>query len=153
MSPDEIEGLPLFQGLAAKDIEPLIGLFRLDSFQEGAVIFAQGDTADRLYVLVSGEVAIRFKPPDGDELTVAVIEPGGVFGWSAALGRTTFTSCALCTQQSEAISVEGDELRLLCETHPRTGVIILERLAGVIAQRLKSTHKHVIQLLRQGMVR
>jgi CRP-like cAMP-binding protein len=153
MSPEAIEDLPLFQGLAPDDIEPLIGLFRREAFEKGAVIFAQGDPADRLYVLVAGEVAIRFKPPDGDELTVAVIKPGGVFGWSAVLGRSAFTSCALCTEQAQAISVEGDELRLLCETHPRTGVIILERLAGVIAQRLRNTHKHVIQLLRQGMVR
>jgi hypothetical protein len=42
-------------------------------------------------------------------------------------------------------------LRRLCETHPKTGVVILERLAEVIAERLRSTHEHVVEMLRQGL--
>jgi hypothetical protein len=42
-------------------------------------------------------------------------------------------------------------LRRLCRAHPQTGVVILERLAGVIAERLNSTHAKVIDMLQEGM--
>jgi len=37
------------------------------------------------------------------------------------------------------------------EVHPETGVLILERLAAVIAERLKNTHQKVVELLWQGV--
>ena len=104
-----------------------------------------------IYVLTSGQVAIQFKPEDGDTITVTEIKEGGVFGWSSALGRQTYTSCAVCLDESETLSLLGDELRELCATHPETGVIILERLAEVIASRLRNAHAHVVEMLQQGM--
>lgn len=146
-----LHSLTLFQGLATEDIDLLAGAFRRDAYPAGKVIFAQGDPATRLYVLTTGRVAIHFKPYDGDTLPVADIDPGGVFGWSAALGRPTYTSCAIVVEGCEAISISGEELRRLCTSHPQTGVVILERLAGVIAERLNSTHAKVVEMLQQGM--
>ena len=146
-----LHSLTLFQGLAPEDIDLLAGAFRRDEYPARKVIFAQGDPAGRLYVLISGRVAILFKPYDGDTLPVADIGPGGVFGWSAALGRPTYTSCAVVVEECEAISISGEELRRLCTSHPQTGVVILERLAGVIAERLNSTHAKVVEMLQQGI--
>jgi hypothetical protein len=47
--------------------------------------------------------------------------------------------------------MEGEELKNLCQEHPETGILILNRLAGVIAQRLRSTHEKVVELLHQGL--
>jgi CRP-like cAMP-binding protein len=143
--------IPLFQGLAEQTLQRLQDRFESESFAEGMVIFDQGDRADRLYVVLSGRVAIRFRTEDGETLTVTEIENNGVFGWSSVLGRRCYNSCAICLEDCEAVSVEGDTLRELCESHPETGVVILERLAEVIAERLKNTHKHVVAILRQGM--
>jgi CRP/FNR family cyclic AMP-dependent transcriptional regulator len=151
MFKETLESIPLFQGLDLEDLKLLSERLETDSFSEGEVIFGQGDRADRLYVLISGRVAIQFKPEDGDTITVTEITEGGVFGWSSALGRTSYTSCAVCLAESEALSVLGDELRELCATHPETGVIILERLAEVIAARLRNTHAHVVGMLQRGM--
>jgi CRP-like cAMP-binding protein len=151
MFKETLESIPLFQGLDSQDLSLLSERLQTDSFSEGEVIFGQGDRADRLFVLISGQVAIQFKPEDGDTITVTEIKEGGVFGWSSALGRRTYTSCAVCLEDSETLSVLGDELRELCATHPETGVIILERLAEVIASRLRNAHAHVVEMLQQGM--
>lgn len=151
-NPERLAKIPLFSGLSTQTLQRLDACFESMAFPKGSIIFDQGDRADRLYVVVSGRVAIQFDPEDGETLTVTEIEHDGVFGWSSALGRRCYTSCAVCLEDCEALSVEGDTLRELCEAHPETGVIILERLAEVIAERLKNTHKHVIEILRQGMV-
>lgn len=149
--PERLAKIPLFGGLSSQTLRRLDECFDTVSFPKGTIIFDQGDRADRLYVVVSGRVAIQFNPEDGETLTVTEIEDDGVFGWSSALGRRCYTSCAVCLEDCETLSVEGDTLRELCEAHPETGVIILERLAEVIAERLKNTHKHVVEILRQGM--
>jgi CRP-like cAMP-binding protein len=151
MEYSQINSLPLFQGLSPHELSLLTERFQHDTFSEGAIIFSQGDPADRLYVLINGLVAIRFKPDDGEVLTVTEITENGVFGWSSALGRRAYTSCAVCLEDSQTISVKGDVLRKLCVTHPETGVIILERLAEVIAERLRNTHEHVVSMLTEGM--
>ena len=151
MTYEELVLLPLFQGLKSHNLSLLAELVQRETFLDGTIIFNQGDHADKLYVLTSGRVAIRFKPEDGETLIVTEVEEGGVFGWSSALGRETYTSCAVCMMDSCAFIMRGDELRELCATYPETGVIILERLAEVIAERLRNTHAHVVEMLRQGM--
>lgn len=151
MKRELIGSLPLFEGLTVEDVEILARSFEHRAYPASSVLFAQGDPADRLYVLTSGRVAIQFKPYDGDILPVTEVDAGGVFGWSAALDRPSYTSCAVALEDSEAVSISGEELRRLCESNPRMGVIIIERLAEVIAARLKSTHAKVMDMLQQGM--
>lgn len=146
-----VQTLPLFQGLDQKILDLIVPSFAYETFSEDQVIFEQNGRAEKLYILAEGKVEIRFKPHDGEVLTVTEIEEGGVFGWSAALGRETYTSCAISVMESAAFSVLGAELRRLCEENPDTGVVILERLAEVIAQRLQKTHAHVVEMLHQGV--
>jgi len=149
--PRWMESLPLFQGLTPSEMKLVINRFENISFPAERVVFNQGDPADKLYVVISGSVAIRFKPDDGEVLDVAKVERNGVFGWSSVLGRKCYTSSAICLEDCEAVYVRGDVLRKLCETHAETGVVILERLAEVIAERLRSTHAQVVELLHQGI--
>lgn len=148
-----LEASPVFAGLEAKELDLLTERFSEETFERDEVIFEQDARAEKLYVLTSGRVAIRFKPYDGDVIPVVEIEPGGIFGWSAALGKRRYTSCAVSLEESRALSILGSTLRKLCEQHPRSGVLILERLAGVIAERLQSTHTQVIRLLEAGVRR
>ena len=150
-SPPSLEDIAFFRGLPSADRKRILANFRAEDHRAGEVFFQQYQPADRLYLLVSGRVEICFKPYDGEALTVSIIEAGGVFGWSAALGRSSYTSGAVCTADGRCLSIRGRDLRRICEDHPATGVILLERLAEVIALRLTSTHDHVMDLLRQGV--
>ncbi len=143
--------LSIFSGLDAEQISQLSRFIDECQFPKDYLIFEQGQPADRLYILLSGEVTIRYKPYDGPPLVVARIEPGGVFGWSAALRREIYTSGAESVQESVAYSLRGENLNVLCDQYPQTGKIFLERLASVIVERLSSTHTQVLGILTQGI--
>lgn len=147
----ELEVLPLFRGLPQDDLQLLGGLFVHRSFPDGDIIFTQGEPADHLYVLLTGKVSIRFKPHDGDLLEVTSIGEGGVFGWSAALGRQAYTSLAVACGECSALSIRGEVLRQLCKTKPEIGVVILGRMAEIIANRLDHTRQMVTDLLWKGV--
>lgn len=139
----------IFAGLDGDQINQLSQFIEERRFPKDCVIFEQNHSADRLYILLSGEVVIRYKPYDGPPLLVARIEPGGVFGWSAALRRDAYTSGAQAAQDSTAYCMNGADLAVICRTYPETGRIFLERLASVIAERLRSTHSQVLTILTQ----
>ncbi len=151
MLKQDMVNLPIFEGLdpeALNWIEPMLDLC---TFAKDDRIFNQGQPATFLYIVVSGEVNVRFKPYDGPELSVARILPGGVFGWSAALGHNAYTSSAVAVEFCEAARIHGDQLHRLCQERPEIGVVVLERLAGVIAERLRSTYSQILSILTKGM--
>jgi CRP-like cAMP-binding protein len=143
--------LPIFKGMTSEQQELLLPLITLCSFPANLTIFRQGDPASHLYILESGMVDIVFKPIDGPAMPVARLGCGGVFGWSSTLGRDKYTSAARTVAESETYRIDGAALRKLCEDHPETGVVILDRLALAIAQRLEATHGTVMNVLNQGM--
>lgn len=151
VKPITLERVKLFKGLAKEHLQLIAPKFQRETYPNETVIFAQGDPADSLYILLSGSVSIRFKPHDGEIINVSEIHEGDVFGWSAALGRSAYTSCAITTSKSELVRIKGADLRDLCSSNPKIGVVILERLAAVIAERLKNTHTHVVELLWKGV--
>jgi CRP-like cAMP-binding protein len=148
---EELAHLPLFEGLSAEQLEQFAALLDVCYLTKGRRIFEQGDAAEYLYILLEGEVLIRYKPYDGDEITVARVMPGGVFGWSAALGRATYTSSVVAVQDGKAYCLRAEKLQKLCDQCPETGVILLKKLAEVIAQRVQVSHEQVFGILSQGM--
>ena len=142
--------LSIFTGLDDDMITQLSPFFEECALQKDHVIFRQGQPAEHFYILLEGEVEVDYKPYDGPLLPVARIEPGGVFGWSAAIGRDVYTSGALALQDSKAFRLHRSSLSKICTLHPETGKIWLDRLASVIAVRLRSTHAHVLEILSRG---
>jgi CRP-like cAMP-binding protein len=151
MLSDDFNRLAIFQGMGAHQQELLSVLFIPYDCCDQKVIFDQGDPAEFLYIVVDGEVIVSFKPDDGPAIIVAHILHGGVVGWSAALGSRMYTSGAYCVGETRLLRIRGTDLRKLCEQYPDTGVILLDRLAAVIAQRLTSTHDQVLALLELGL--
>jgi CRP-like cAMP-binding protein len=148
---DVFPNLFLFQDILPKHLSLLHPLFVPCEFSTDSVLFEQGDLAENLFTVVSGEVVVNFKPDDGPTIVVARVQPGSIVGWSAALGSRRYTSSAVCTTCTQLLRVRGDDLRRLCLQHPDTGTIFLDRLATVIAERLHSTHDLVLSLLQLGL--
>lgn len=153
MLPDVLPKVKIFEGLNSTQLELLAPLFSFCSHDTDEIIFSQGDEAENLFVVVEGCVDICFNPDDGEPITVAQIEKDGVFGWSAAFGSECYTSGARCVEKATLLCVRGDDLKKFHKNHPKTGILILDRLAKVVASRLKSTHTHsqVVAMLEYGL--
>ena len=151
MTDYSLEQLSLFEDFSPEQRALLCELFCPSFKPLGTLLFEQGAPAEHLYLVVDGEVHIQYKPDDGPKLTVARVRENGVVGWSAALGSPLYTSSAECSEDCNLLQVRGEDLRTLYNRHPDTGKKVLERLAAVIAERLRNTHHHVVELLEQGL--
>jgi CRP/FNR family cyclic AMP-dependent transcriptional regulator len=141
--------LDIFHEISPKEFEIIKPYFNQRCYLSDEVIFKQQQVADYLYILMEGGVEIRYKPYDAPPLVVANISPGGVFGWSAALGRNFYTSAAISTLECNTYCISHQNLQKLCKLNPFIGDILLDRLACLIAARLRSTHPQVISILRE----
>lgn len=141
----------IFKELDESQMNLLRPLFEPFSCQAGTVILEQGAPAEFLYLVISGAVEMSFKPYDGNPITVSHVEKGGLFGWSAVIGREEYTSSAIAIEGLEAFRIHGSDLRKFCVEHPEEGKDILERLADGVASRWKDAHKQIKSLLVQGI--
>jgi CRP-like cAMP-binding protein len=151
MDTARFENLKLFDHLTSAQSTAVRGLFTPLDEPLGTVLFCQGDAAEYLYIVADGEVIIEYKPDDGPLLTIARVRSDGVVGWSAALSSPNYTSSAVCVTDCLLLRVSGAELRDFCQHNPDTGALFVERLAAVIAKRLRNTHGQVLALLEQGL--
>jgi CRP/FNR family transcriptional regulator, cyclic AMP receptor protein len=151
MNIERYTNLAFFSNLSPAETQLLAPIITTKTWVAGTVVFEQGDGAEFLYLVVSGEVTIRYKPDDGPVMNLTRITRGGVCGWSAAMGNPTYTSGALCTLDSEVLCIRGSDLRLLCEKHPQLGKVILDRLSAIIAQRQQGQQEQVNSMLASGM--
>jgi CRP/FNR family cyclic AMP-dependent transcriptional regulator len=151
MNLEKYTHLTFFHGLGETQIQTLAPFFAPQTWVAGTVVFEQGDSAEFLYLVVSGELTIRYKPDDGPMMNMTHVQPGGIFGWSAAMGNPTYTSGAVCALDSEVLRIRGADLRMLCDKHPDLGRVILDRLSAIIAERQQSQQSRVNSMLANGM--
>jgi CRP/FNR family transcriptional regulator, cyclic AMP receptor protein len=138
--------IPLFQDLDSTQTELLKSLFEQYTCPADMVIFEQGTPAIYLYLIVQGEVEIRYKPYDGPVITLTHLREGDVFGWSAVVGSLQYTSSIVSETPIEAIRIRGNDLIKLSADHPETGKVIMDRLARVVSPRWKNAEEQVQSL-------
>jgi CRP-like cAMP-binding protein len=145
-----MQSIPLFNQLSPDVLELVEPLFEACTCHAGT-IFEQGDPAVYLYLVLSGSVDILYKPYDGPIITITNIKPGGIFGWSAIAGNSTYTSGAACHEKCSALRIQGSTLRTLCLDHPVAGEELLDRLADSVSTRWHDARQQVRDILDQGL--
>lgn len=79
--------LPLFEGLAAEQLEDLARMVRPFRLEPHQILFRQGDESDGLYVIRSGAVEVSARVPGDAALTLLRVGAGELLGQVALLDR------------------------------------------------------------------
>ena len=112
-------------------------------------IFEQGDPAHYLYIILEGAVEMVYKPYDGPPITITNQVEGSIIGWSAVIGNTTYTSGAVCKDDTLAIRMSKRDLQRLCEKDPEVCRIILNLLAESVSSRWHDAKSQIQVLLTE----
>jgi CRP-like cAMP-binding protein len=142
---------PLFKELSDKDLQLLAPIFHVRTYAAGATIIQQGEKAICLYLLTRGDVSIRYKPYDGEMITLNHLHDGSVFGWSAVLGNPVYSSSVVCNTACETLMVTGKDLHILESKHPKTAQAVTNRLANAVSTRWEKAQIQVQSMLKKGI--
>jgi CRP-like cAMP-binding protein len=134
---------PFVAGFDPRHVERLADLARLEHFDRDLVLFYEGDERSDFYLIVSGMVSLEMAAPD-HTIRVQTLFAGDELGWSAMLtGRGKYFQ-ARTLEPVDALAFAGSKLLDACHEDPAFGFALMQRLLGVVAERLQATRLQVI---------
>ncbi len=140
-----------FRQLPHEDLVALAGISSERTYEPGQTIFREGDVAEALLLLLKGRVALEKAIVLGRrgarQATVEVIQPGQIFGWSAAIAPYELTATAVCVERSRVLAIDAEALRKLADERPSLGYHVVSRLASIAGARLRDTTHRLSYLL------
>ena len=136
---------PLFSGLGKNTVLSLVRDLHLREFDDGEIIFADGDRGLGAVLVLSGTVQIKVK-----EKVLAELKTGDVFGEVALAGDETRTADAYAAGKSELAFFLRPQLEILAKRHPEDATVIYANLAKILSERLRAANKHEEQ--REGKI-
>jgi CRP-like cAMP-binding protein len=112
------------------------------TFAAGDVIFHEGDSANRLYLILSGEVALE-AGVEGKAFSLQELRGGSVLGWSWLFPPFAWHFTARATAPTRVIACNGGHLLVACEENPVFGYELMRRVAQVAIHRLEAGRRNV----------
>jgi PAS domain S-box-containing protein len=125
-------------------------------FNDGEIIFRQGDVADCLYIILSGKVALC-REKDGTEVTLAELGKGDVFGEGGFFMDPKRTECARSLGEARVITADYKFVLKKFRDDPSFAFHIIETMAQHARERteelektLEDQHLHQEELAAQN---
>jgi CRP/FNR family cyclic AMP-dependent transcriptional regulator len=151
MSPrHSFERATLLAGATAADLDRLDAMAERVHLPAGGLVLRAGDAADRLYIVLEGQVALSLHAPGRGDLVVETLGAGDVVGVSWALPHRRWDLDARAVTDVEALAIDAAPLRDLMEEDPTLGRILRHGIAGLLGERLHATRLRLVDLYRDG---
>ena len=103
---------------------------RARTFRRGQVVFSTGDPGDTLIVVISGRVKVAVRSADGGELTLTIIQPGGVFGELSVADGGPRSADAETLEESRLLIVPRAVIQDICSRVPSVALALTASVAA-----------------------
>jgi CRP-like cAMP-binding protein len=130
-----LKEIPLFAGLAEKDLATIADELRLKDYNKGELIFRQGDESREVYFVLKGKVRIYKISPSGDETSIDIFSTHDIFGEFAALTNEPRNAAAQAVGALTLLMMPQD--RFLYHLRMLPGLAL--NLAQLLARKLQWT--------------
>ena len=145
----DLKEAELFKGLNSKQLQYLGKHLMEEDFQIGQVIFSQGTPAEKLYILLDGQVSLGIKAKGEVDITAYSVNiTGEAFGLSSLIKPYRNNVSATCNKRTRVLSVKGEVLRKLMKQNSKMGIEIMEKIAEIYFNRLNSTRAMITNLFK-----
>lgn len=131
-----LKQVPIFHDLNHREIKTVEKILHRRTYKENEIIFSEDEPGAGMYIIEDGKVFIK---AGKDEKVLAALSNGDFFGEMALLLESPRTATAVAKSPLKMLGFFQPDLFHLLETKPRTGNKILQRLAQMIAERLRQT--------------
>jgi CRP-like cAMP-binding protein len=128
-----LQNTPFFAGLSPEDLEGIVKVGQQVSFEAGQPIVEEGDPADGMYVVMSGEARVdvggRFH----------IMKAGDFFGEMALIAPGRRMATVKAEQAVKALKIPADDFQSFLLQHPSVAVAMLK----AIVVRLREVEQRI----------
>lgn len=136
ISPKELRQVVVFQHATDEDLDLILKNSITRSIEEGGFFFMQGDEAEYLYILTSGQVKLMQSNPSGQQVNLRTISPWQMFGALGAVRNdgATYPATAQALEDSTALAIQSNFLRTMLETRPYLSFDLMNLMTSYIQE-------------------
>ena len=142
-SPSDLRQVSVFAEATDDDLNAIAQNSFVRSIEDGEFYFFQGDPAEYLYVLTSGQVKLMQSNPNGKQVNIRTVQPWEMF---AALGAVrkdaSYPVSAQALQDSTALVLRSDFMNEMMQTRPYLA-IALTRLITMLMQEIQVRYREL----------
>ncbi len=140
-----LQGVDLFEGLSADEIEQVARICSEKQFSKGQIITKEGERGDELFIITEGfvEVLLGEKPSSAARVVVS-LGSGQVLGEMALLDQGPRSASLRATSDPTILQViQRINFEKLCQENTHIGYIVMRNLAADLSFKLR--HRNLNQ--------
>jgi len=145
---DEQSEPSFLERLVAEDRDALTALGRRRALKRSTTLFTEGDTSDRVVIVVSGRVKVSYFTEDGREVVLAVRGPGELLGEFSAIDGEPRSATATALDDVEALMIGAEDFRSFVRERPTAAFALLE----LVVARLRDADRKRIEFAAHDTV-
>jgi CRP/FNR family cyclic AMP-dependent transcriptional regulator len=135
---------PFLAGMTREQLALLTDCATFVHFEKGQIVFREGETANRFYLIETGKVVLESSEGVGNPVIIDTIGSGDLLGWSWMFPPYTWQFTARAVEPTAAIFFYGTILREYCEKDHSLGYELLKRMSVVMVKRLQAARKNML---------
>lgn len=126
---------PILNDLDNELNERIVRLGVKKSYGCNEIVFAEGDTAAFLPIILSGRVKMVRYPEAGKEVILGDFGPGEIFAIPPAMDGKRFPATAVAAEESQLLLLSRKDFLGLMTTSPVFSAAVMKRMCGLLRER------------------
>jgi len=134
------------KGLADEHVEFLSGCVKNVRVEAGRFLFREGQSADELYLVRSGKVALEIQDGGRGTRVLETLGPDDAIGWSTLFPPYRWPADAHVLETANVFAIDGACLRTKLENDHGFGYAFTRRLLFEVHERLERVRLQVLDV-------
>lgn len=131
---DTLKKVPLFRSLPERSLGIIAGLVAEERVEEGEEVIREGSEADRLYILVEGQVQVVKNYLKDDATALGIFDPVSVFGEIGLIDRDTRSATVITIERSRFLTLDREAFRILLQNNLEICHVLLLEICARLRQ-------------------
>src|SRR6476661_9500383 len=148
---DLLRNVSIFRDLDTGELARVAEVCKEQQFVSGAYIFREGESGNRLYLIVEGEVRISREVPGSGEEALAILKPGALFGEMAVFDRSERSTDAISNGGTKTLTIARADFDMLLDFNRELAYKVLWSCVRLLSVRLRSTNDSLRSFLAMSM--
>ena len=127
-----LRGIYFFQELSDQEIRNILKYCQEESYEPGAAVFFENDSADRFYIVMSGEIEVWIGYNTEDSDLLAVHGPGYLFGEMALVDDMPRSATVISRTKTRLIYILKEHFRNILKDNSSLSFSIIRSLSAMV---------------------
>ena len=140
---------PFFGGLSDASLDVLLSMLVERSFQTGQTVVTEGEPGRSMFVVHSGELAVRRRGYSGGFIHTADLGPGDFFGEMTLIEMQNRSATVVAETATVLYELTARNLYTYYKADVRGYVIVLQNVNRELCRRLRRADGRIAELVHQ----